>query len=115
MTINTLESPQSRRRLDESLRWSDRQAAAEQLMAEEFIQQAQKPLHLPAMFAPTWLGHRPTMAEVLTDAIDYADFNARALQILCDVAFGRGDRQADAKELLAQMADKFASMHAEVE
>lgn len=114
MSIHTAESFASLRALDRINDYTVSMEAAEMHLQQEFLKAAAGPLHLPVAFALRYDGRHPSAYEVLHDTIDYADFSERAMQILCDVAFGRGDRQADAKALIEDMATKYASMNAEV-
>lgn len=85
----------------------------EREMAEAFVAACAKPLHLTAKFAAPAAWGIPTMAKVLGETLDYDDFEGRLLQLLCDAVQGK-HVQAEAAELLEDMATKYASLNAEV-
>lgn len=99
-------------------------ARREAQMREDFLALAGKAdLSAPAPFARDVLDHDrrtaagiptrgATLFDVLSDAIDYSDFDRRMFTVLLRAARGEWV-QVDAQDLLSRMAVKFASMNSE--
>jgi hypothetical protein len=104
-----------------SLREADAEAKAEAALRDELLSLARAAdLDAAAPFAAPVLDHRnrtpygiptrpATLHDVLSDAVDYEQFQRRLFQVLLTAA--RVD--ADAAELLSDMAGKWASMNVE--
>jgi hypothetical protein len=108
---STLDSSDSRRKLEALHREQDERAAAVNFLRAEFARalQAREPM-APAAFSPRrWpkqyphKGTRvPFVWEVIHDALDYGDFPQRVAQLVMDSASGKGS-QRDAQALMEEV------------
>ena len=93
---------------------SDERARAVQGLKDEFLAAVRKgDVYETAFFAPLmpckYAGSRyPSLGEVLIDAIDYSDFEYRAMSILCAVAKLDGAHGEAARELFDAMGAKWS-------
>jgi len=116
MSISTLESPASVRALDRMHAESDAHEATESYLRAAFLKAAAEcqPQKL-ALFAQRVKDREnggtryQTMGEVVRDALDYRDFDMRAVQVLLLAAAGRGT-QREAQALLEDMAAMWADL-----
>lgn len=120
-SISILESPTSRRMLDQMHAEQDRRAAAVQALTESFLHAAKDcqddKLCLFAPRVKTWERGMPsnriqTMAEVLMDSLDTKPLMARAMKVLMEAAAGKAN-QTDAQELIEELAAHWADNNAE--
>lgn len=120
MSISTLESPTSRRMLDEMHAEQDRQRAAVECLREAFLLQAKaRDTSGLAWFAPrvtAWVDGKPDgkriqhFWEVLHDALESKDFAERAMTVLMEAAAGKAN-QTDAQELIEELAAHWADQN----
>lgn len=117
MSISTLESPASRRALDQLHAEEAYRERAEQALAETFKQALQGDLSAPCVFKPSYLhshnGAPVTVGDVLFDALDSKDFGARAMVVLANAAAGRGT-QRDAQQLLDEVTTRWAESNVDM-
>lgn len=113
MSMSTLECLADRRALDEMHTYQSATEAAEQHLSTSFLLAASLgDMGAVAQFAGKHRGQYQTVGAVLADAAGYVP-ESELMGLLCAVARGE-DQQEQAKELLRQMAEAWASQNVEV-